>query len=291
MNFFKLYMGDYQRDTAALTIAQHGAYFLMLQHYYSTEEPLPTGKDLHRMLRAQDKRDRDAIDAVVRKFWTETEEGLINTRADEEIAKANKQAETNARIAREREERRRQKEASDETSTKRATNRQPSQTPDTRHQSSSTTTEPDWRVRIAELQRHAGPGLNQQSFDLERWDFPQAWVEAGCDWQRDVLPTVERLGQRAKPGSIKSWRYFSDAVTEARDKRQGVDVPARGSPAPQTGRHPSELSLEDWLIRIANAERIWPEEYGPEPSKLDGTDEQKARYYLDLHAEKRRAAG
>lgn len=132
MNFFKLYIGDYQRDTAHLSITEHGAYVLMLQHYYATEKPLPTGKALHRMLRAQDKAERDAIDSVAEQFWKSTENGLVNERADVEIAKACAQGETNARIAREREARRKAQREQHEQSTNRATNDQPNQTPDTR---------------------------------------------------------------------------------------------------------------------------------------------------------------
>ncbi|WP_020163774.1 YdaU family protein [Methyloversatilis discipulorum] len=119
MNFFKLYIGDYQRDTAHLSVTEHGAYMLMLQHYYATEKPLPTGKALHRMLRAQDKAERDAIDAVVAQFWTVTDDGLINGRADEEITKAGKQADTNARIAQEREAKRKALREQHEQSTNR----------------------------------------------------------------------------------------------------------------------------------------------------------------------------
>lgn len=107
MNFFKLYIGDYQRDTGTLTLAEHGAYLLMLQHYYATEGPLPTGRELHRLLRAESKSERDAIDTVAARFWTPTDSGLINQRADEEIAKGRAQAETNRAIAKQREERRR----------------------------------------------------------------------------------------------------------------------------------------------------------------------------------------
>lgn len=134
MNFFKLYIGDYQRDTAHLSITEHGAYLLMLQHYYATEKPLPAGKALHRMLRAQDKAERDAIDSVAVQFWTETPDGLINPRADAEIAKANAQADTNRRIAVQREAQRKVAREEHDQSTNRVTNHEPnhshSQTPD-----------------------------------------------------------------------------------------------------------------------------------------------------------------
>jgi uncharacterized protein YdaU (DUF1376 family) len=107
INFFKLYIGDYQRDTGTLTLAEHGAYLLMLQHYYATERALPTGRELHRLLRAETKADRDAIDAVAERFWTEGDGGLINPRADEEIAKGREQAKVNRATAQAREAKRR----------------------------------------------------------------------------------------------------------------------------------------------------------------------------------------
>ena len=111
MNFVKLYIGDYQRDTGHLSIAEHGAYLLMLQHYYATERPLPTGKALHRLLRAETRAEREAIDAVVRRFWTECDGGLVNSRADEEIAKASETELGGA--ARRASERQRQRRARD----------------------------------------------------------------------------------------------------------------------------------------------------------------------------------
>lgn len=137
MNFFKLYIGDYQRDTAHLSVTEHGAYMLMLQHYYATEKPLPTGKALHRMLRAQDKTERDAIDSIVRQFWHETDDGLVNARADVEITKSATQADTNRRIAVQREGARKaariEHDSCSDRGTNRPTNDEPnhSQTPDT----------------------------------------------------------------------------------------------------------------------------------------------------------------
>jgi len=98
MNFFKLYIGDYQRDTGTLTLAEHGAYLLMLQHLYATEKPLPTGRELHRLLRAESKAERDAIDRVTARFWHETDGGLVNDRALNEIRKGIAQREINQQI-------------------------------------------------------------------------------------------------------------------------------------------------------------------------------------------------
>lgn len=142
MNFFKLYVGDYQRDTAHLSVTEHGAYLLMLQHYYATERPLPTGKALHRMLRAQDKAEREAIDSVAEQYWEESADGLINRRADIELGKAALQAETNRRIAVQREQSRKAtrnaSRTEHESCTNRSTNTEPNQTPDTIHQRSNT---------------------------------------------------------------------------------------------------------------------------------------------------------
>ena len=100
MNFFKLYIGDYQRDTGTLSLCEHGAYLMMLQFYYATEAPLPSGKELYRLLRAQDKRERDAIDVVVASFWRTTDKGLVNSRGWIEIEKGQEKIERNREIGR-----------------------------------------------------------------------------------------------------------------------------------------------------------------------------------------------
>lgn len=160
MNFFKLYIGDYQRDTAHLSVTEHGAFLLMLQHYYATEKPLPVGKALHRMLRAQDKSEREAIDAVAAQFWRQTESGLVNDRADVEITKASAQAVTNRAIAIAREDKRKRARKSNEQTTNRATIGQPNhnQTPDTRHDSAHPTSA---GARSGESEQNDGGGLER----------------------------------------------------------------------------------------------------------------------------------
>lgn len=88
MIFYKHWISDYAKDTAHLSLMEHGAYLLMLQTYYATEKPLPVGKPLYRLLRAVTRAEREAVDFVAREFWTTREAGLSNKRADEEIRKA-----------------------------------------------------------------------------------------------------------------------------------------------------------------------------------------------------------
>lgn len=87
MNFWKRYPGDYGRDTAHLSLAQHGAYGLLLDHYYSTERALPGDVEaLHRICRAFTADERAAVEAVANEFFPVGPDGLRhNGRADKQI--------------------------------------------------------------------------------------------------------------------------------------------------------------------------------------------------------------
>jgi uncharacterized protein YdaU (DUF1376 family) len=88
VNFYEHHISDYQRKTAHLSLAEHGAYSLMLQAFYATERPLPAEpKVLYRLLRADSAAERKAVDSVVRQFWTSGPDGLTNPRADEVLEK------------------------------------------------------------------------------------------------------------------------------------------------------------------------------------------------------------
>ena len=82
------YPGDYGRDTAHLSLVQHGAYRLLLDHYYSTGSPLPSDViTLHRICRAFDQTERDAVDSVLAQFFDLRADGYHNSRADLELAR------------------------------------------------------------------------------------------------------------------------------------------------------------------------------------------------------------
>ena len=63
--------------------------------------------------------------------------------------------------------------------------------------------------------------------------IPEMWLDCGADLERDVLPTVRRLALKRPGGRIKSWDYFTDAVAEAKARRE------RGLPSIAFGAQPS----------------------------------------------------
>lgn len=90
MNFYKRYPADYGRKTSRLTLAQHGAYTLLLDELYATEQPLPAElAELHRICRAMSKREQDAVRIVADQFFPIGEDGLRhNRRATAELVEA-----------------------------------------------------------------------------------------------------------------------------------------------------------------------------------------------------------
>ncbi len=91
MNYYQHHIGDYLTATAHLTLIEHGAYRRLLDVYYSTEKPLPLDrKALYRLAMARSKDEQAAIDSVVSEFFTETSDGIRQSRCDHEIELCNK---------------------------------------------------------------------------------------------------------------------------------------------------------------------------------------------------------
>lgn len=82
------YVGDYQRKTSHLSLVEHGAYVMLLDHYYSTGKPLPANAPiLHRVCRAFASDEQDAVQSVLDQFFVLEPDGYHNRKADEELAK------------------------------------------------------------------------------------------------------------------------------------------------------------------------------------------------------------
>ena len=86
MNYYERHLGDYARDTAHLTMLEHGAYTLLLDRYYTTEDGIPIDQ-VHRLARARTDDERAAVDSVLSEFFVQLDGKWINRRAEEEIAR------------------------------------------------------------------------------------------------------------------------------------------------------------------------------------------------------------
>ena len=96
MNWYPFYSGDYARDTAHLTMLEHGAYRLMLDHYYNTQAPLPLDRGkIYRVCRAVEGAEKAAIDTVLETFFQQHPEGWRSKKADLVVEQQTKKAEVN----------------------------------------------------------------------------------------------------------------------------------------------------------------------------------------------------
>lgn len=107
MNFYKHHLGDYSAATSHLSWDEDCAYRRLLDQYYKREAPIPVDpKEACRWIRATSATQRKAVESVLQEFFVLGPDGWTQKRCDEEIAAANVQAETNKRIAEEREAKR-----------------------------------------------------------------------------------------------------------------------------------------------------------------------------------------
>lgn len=195
MNFYKRHLGDYAKDAAHLSMLEHGAYTLLLDRYYTTENPIAQA-EAYRVCRARSREEKAAVDAVLSEFFDVAEGVLRNKRCDEEIGRANAQAETNRQIAAEREARKRARLENE--SLQRQVNeslpvREPSQTPDTTSQTPvkekkpsvsgrGSRLPPDWQPGDTGTAFAASQGLSNGRASVELEKFRDHWTaKAGSD--------------------------------------------------------------------------------------------------------------
>lgn len=84
MNYYNRHLGDYAKDTKHLSLAEHGAFCLLLDYFYATERPIPDDR-CERIATAYADHERKAVRSVLAEFFTQTPDGWINKRAMAEI--------------------------------------------------------------------------------------------------------------------------------------------------------------------------------------------------------------
>jgi uncharacterized protein YdaU (DUF1376 family) len=88
MNYYEHHLGDYIKDTAHLSILEDGVYRRLIDAYYNSEAPLSSDlKECFKLVRAKNKKEIEAVEYILEKFFDLEDDGFHHKRCDEEIAK------------------------------------------------------------------------------------------------------------------------------------------------------------------------------------------------------------
>ena len=85
VDYYRRFPGDYLRDTRHLSLEEHGAYNLLLDHLYATEQPIASLESAIRICGVRSKRHQNAVKFVLENFFVKTELGYKQPRVEKEI--------------------------------------------------------------------------------------------------------------------------------------------------------------------------------------------------------------
>ena len=94
MNYYERHIGDYLKDTAHLSLLEHGVYSRLLDVYYTREGAIPVAQ-VERLVAARSKEERAALAVVLDEFFTVSDDVLHHARCDREIERYQAKAERN----------------------------------------------------------------------------------------------------------------------------------------------------------------------------------------------------
>lgn len=89
MNYYEHHLGDYAKDTGHLTMLEHGAYRILLDRYYSSEQGIPADQ-AYRLARARSEEECRAVDVILEEFFELVDGVWVQHRVEREIAQARK---------------------------------------------------------------------------------------------------------------------------------------------------------------------------------------------------------
>lgn len=101
--WYSFYVGDYSQKTAHLSMLEHGAYILLINHYMATKSPLPNDlKKLYRICRANSPTERATVIRILEEFFTKSCDHAHHDRCDRELAKRLRYSESQSAAAKAR---------------------------------------------------------------------------------------------------------------------------------------------------------------------------------------------
>lgn len=111
-HWYPRYTGDYAKKTRHLSLSEHGAYALLLDHYYSTGS-LPSNDDqVMRICSAFDEQEKRAVMNIIKQFFKLDGDRYVNDKVEEELSKRLEISEKRKMAVQEREKKKRSNDTS-----------------------------------------------------------------------------------------------------------------------------------------------------------------------------------
>jgi len=209
MHYYKRNLGDYAKKAGRLTMLQHGAYTLLIDSCYD-REVFPTLEQALEWTWASSEAEIDAVKFVLSRFFVLNKDGqYVQDRILEELLQYHKTADTNKRIAAERETKR--KEIS--TKCERSVNESPPN-----HKPITINQEP---LTIKQVKNTDAP----EGVSVEVWDsFVQQRKKARAVITQTVVETIAKEAAKANwtleealaECAARGWRGFKAEWVKAK---------------------------------------------------------------------------
>lgn len=84
MNYYERHIGDYLKDTAHLSLLEHGVYTRLMDVYYTREGAIPAS-EVARLIGARSRDEKAALQAVLAEFFVLVDGSYSQKRCDEEL--------------------------------------------------------------------------------------------------------------------------------------------------------------------------------------------------------------
>jgi uncharacterized protein YdaU (DUF1376 family) len=226
-----LYIADYLADTAHLSASEHGAYLLLIMHYWRIGRLPCDERQLARIARMTAREWANARDTIASFFDEDWRHKRVESELAKMVLKSNARAESGSRGGKAKALKNNKAGLANATilteqnSWQKSGKSLPSSS-DSKIQNTAASlrSAAAWRDLGEVLCEAAGITDATKTAGLLSLSEPNAWLQQGCDLELDILPTLRAIAARGKP--FRSWTYCSKAVLEARDNRlSGSTVP------------------------------------------------------------------
>lgn len=255
MHYYKRNIGDYAKKAGRLSMLEHGAYTLLLDACYDRER-FPTLDEAIEWTWARTDAEIEAVKFVLARFFTLEDGRYVQARIAEEVCKYHGTASTNARIAAEREAKRKQAARSVHEASPEEHEAPPNQEPLTKNQEPKEDMAETGVAAFVPPSAPADANGVQTSQPVDTCPHQAivalfAEVLPSARQVRDWTPARQQLlrarwREDAKRQDLAWWRRFFTYVGQS-------DFLMGRSATP--GRKPFELGLE-WLLKSENFAKV-----------------------------------